>query len=380
MLSQIFLDYNSTTPVDSRLLEEMLPYFSDRFGNAASTTHLYGVMAKKAVSKAREIIADFLGCEPNEIYFTSGSTEAINFVIKGIFENYTTKGKHIITCKTEHKAVLDVCTHLVTKNRAEVTYLDVDREGNLDLNELRDSIRDDTVMVSVMHGNNETGVIHPVEKIAEICRSRNVIFFSDITQTAGKLRLEVSEMGFDALCFSAHKMYGPKGVGVVMLRRKDPRVVPATLLHGGGHESGFRSGTLNVPGIVGLAKACEIASSEMWDDNMRISLLRGKFEHQIIDFPGVRIVGGTRDRLYNTSNICFEGKSASDLLKSLSDFAVAFGSACTSDKNEPSHVLTAMGLRDEEAKSCIRFSLGKFTTEKEIEFLISTVKKIYSYE
>ena len=380
MDSQIFFDYNSTTPVDPRVVEEMLPYFTDRFGNAASATHLYGSFAQKAVSKSREVIANYLGCEPNEIYFTSGSTEAINFIIKGIFENYSSKGKHLVTVKTEHKAVLDVCSYLEYKYGAELTYLNVDREGNLDLNELKDAIRDDTVLVVVMHGNNETGVIHPVNDIAEICRSRNVIFFSDTTQTAGKLRIEVNETGFDALCLSAHKMYGPKGTGAVFFRRKNPRVVPAPLIHGGGHENGFRSGTLNVPGIVGLAKACEIASSEMWDDNMRISLLRGKFEHQIIDFPGVRIVGGTRDRLYNTSNICFEGQSSTDLLKALSNFAVAFGSACTSSSNKASPVLTAMGLSEEEAKSCIRFSFGKFTTPQEVELLISTVKKMYAHE
>lgn len=380
MTSQIFFDYNSTTPVDDRVLDAMLPFFSEKFGNAASSTHLFGSTARQAVIKSRESIANFLGCEPSEIYFTSGSTEAINFVLKGIVENYSSKGKHIITCKTEHKAVLDVCSFLENKHGVEVTYLDVDREGNLDLMELNKSIRDDTVLVALMHGNNETGVIHPAHEISEICKSKNVIFFSDTTQTAGKLRLDIKEIGFDSLCLSAHKMYGPKGVGAAFLKRKSPRVLPSPLIHGGGHENGFRSGTLNVPGIVGLAKACEIAAAEMWEDNMRISLLRGKFEHQILDFPGVRIVGSTRDRLYNTSNICFEGRSSSDLLKSLSDFAVAFGSACTSAQNEPSHVLKAMGLSDSEAKSCIRFSFGKFTNEKEIESLITKVKKIYINE
>ena len=380
MQEQIYFDYNSTTPVDDRVLNSMLPYFTKKFGNPASATHLYGRTTNSIVKSSREKIAKFLGCEPDEIYFTSGSTESINFLIRGIIENYAGKGNHIITAKTEHKAVLDVCCYLEEKKLAELTVLGVDMEGNIDLNELERAIRPDTVLVALMHANNETGVIHPVEEIAEICKRYGVIFFSDVTQSAGKLRIDVNEIGFDAACISAHKMYGPKGIGAVFIRRKNPRVIPAPLIRGGGHEKGFRSGTLNVPGIVGLTTACEIAHEEMWEDNMRVSKLRGKFEHQILDFAGVRINGGTRNRLYNTSNICFEGRNSADLLKQLYAFAVSFGSACTSLENKPSHVLTAMGLNDAELKSCIRFSFGKYTTDVEIESLIQAIKKIYQNE
>ena len=380
MTNQLFFDYNSTTPVDKRVLDSMLPYFSNHFGNAASSTHLFGKSAHEAVRVSRKKIAEFLSCEPEEIVFTSGSTESINLMIKGIFENYASKGKHIITAATEHKAVLDVCNYLQKKHNADITFLDVDMEGNIDIDQLKSSIRADTILVTLMHANNETGVLHPVEEISGICRENSVIFFSDTTQSAGKIRININENGFDSLCVSAHKMYGPKGVGALFMRRKNPRVVPAPLMHGGGHEKGFRSGTLNIPGIVGLATACEVALRDMWEDNTRISLLRGKFEHQLLDFPGIRIIGGTRNRLYNTSNICFEGKNPSDLLRHLHRFAVAFGSACNSASASPSHVLTAMGLSEKEASSCIRFSFGKFTTSDEVEKLIDAIKLIYSNE
>ena len=376
MKKSIYLDYNATTPVDERVLKAMLPYFTEHFGNAASKTHEFGWQAEEAVNIARKQVAASIGCIDQEIIFTSGSTEALNMSIKGVFENYTSKGNHIITVKTEHKAVLDTCKHLESKG-AVVTYLNVDPEGLMDLEELKAAINDKTILVAVMYANNETGVIQPIQEIANIVHQHHSIFLCDATQAIGKVQVGVMEDGIDLLCMSAHKLYGPKGVGALYVRRKNPRVSLIPLLEGGGHERGLRSGTLNVPGIVGLGKACEIATQELWENNTSISKLRAFFEHQLLDFPGIRINGSTRHRLYNTSNICFSGIKANVLLAQLKHVAVAMGSACTSANTEPSHVLRAMGLSVDETHSSLRFSLGKYTTQEEIEHTLHLIKEIY---
>jgi len=373
-----YLDYNATTPVDKRVLDEMLPYFSEHFGNASSNTHAFGWHAKAAVEKARQQVAGFLGSEINEIVFTSGATEAVNMAIKGVFEAYKTKGNHIITCKTEHKAVLDTCAYLEELG-ATVTYLNVDREGRMDLDELKSSFTPNTILVAVMAANNETGVLQDLEKIAEITHQHNALFFSDATQLAGKLPIDVNEMGMDLCCISAHKLYGPKGIGALYVRRKDPRVSLIPLMHGGGHEGGKRSGTLNVTGIVGLGKACEIARAEFWDNNTHISKIRGYMEHQLLEIPDLRINGSTRYRLYNTSNLYFPKlKDGSTLFSCIkNEYAVSLGSACTSAQAEPSYVLMSMGLLKEEAENCIRISLSIKNTFEEVETFSKTVLSLY---
>ena len=374
----IYLDHNSTTPVDERVLAEMLPFFTEHFGNASSNTHTLGWYAQGAIEKARQQVANFIGAESSEIIFTSGATEAINMALKGVFEAYQSKGNHIITCKTEHKAVLDTCAYLEEKG-AIVTYLNVDREGRIDLDELKESFTDKTILVAIMAANNETGVLQDLEKIAEITHQHESIFFSDTTQLAGKLPIDVNEMGLDLCCISAHKLYGPKGVGALYVRRKDPRVSLIPLFHGGGHENNKRSGTLNVTGIVGLGKACEIARSDFWDDNMNISKMRGHLEHQLLEISELRINGSTRYRLYNTSNLYFpklkDGSSVFSHIKN--QYAVSLGSACTSANAEPSHVLMAMGLEKEESENCIRFSFGKKSQKEEVEKLAKLILSLY---
>ncbi len=372
----IYLDHNSTTPVDRAVLEAMLPYFTGHYGNAASKTHPVGWQAEAAVDKARQQVANLLSCEKEEVIFTSGSTESCNLAIKGVYERYQTKGRHIVTVATEHKAVLDVCTSLEKKG-AHITYLSVSPEGLVDLDELKNAVSDQTILVCVMLANNETGVIQPLKEIAEIAHAKKSLVFCDATQAAGKMQVDVTELGADLLCISAHKFYGPKGVGALFIRRKDPRVSLEPIIYGGGHEKGLRPGTLNVTGIVGLGKACEIAQQEMWDNNTRISVLRAKLEHQLLDIEGVRINGSTKFRLYNTANICFSGKKAADLIPKLNHrLCVSSGSACTSSLAQPSHVLKAMGLSDEDSYASIRFSLGKYTVEEEILETIALLKKI----
>jgi cysteine desulfurase len=374
----VYLDYNSTTPVDESVLAEMLPFFSEHFGNASSNTHPLGWYAKGAIDKARQQVADFIGAESSEIVFTSGATEAINMALKGVFEAYQTKGNHIITCKTEHKAVLDTCAYLEEKG-AIVTYLNVDREGRIDIDELKESFTSKTILVAIMAANNETGVLQDLEKISEITHQNEAIFFSDTTQMAGKLPIDVNEMGLDLCCIAAHKLYGPKGIGALYVRRKNPRVNLISLFHGGGHENGKRSGTLNVTGIVGLGKACEIAQNEFWDNNMNISKLRGYLEHQLLEIPDLRINGSTRYRLYNTSNLYFpkltDGSSVFSYIKN--QYAVSLGSACTSANAEPSHVLIAMGLEKEESENCIRFSFGKKSQKEDVEKLVELILSLY---
>jgi cysteine desulfurase len=374
----IYLDYNATTPVDKRVLADMLPFFTEHFGNASSNTHPLGWYAQGAIEKARQQVADFIGAESSEIIFTSGATEAINMALKGVFEAYQSKGNHIVTCKTEHKAVLDTCAFLEERG-AIITYLNVDREGRIDLDELKESITDKTILVAIMAANNETGVLQDLEKISEITHLHNAIFFSDTTQMAGKLPIDVNEMGLDLCCISAHKLYGPKGVGALYIRRKNPRVNIIPLFHGGGHENGKRSGTLNVTGIVGLGKACEIAKTDFWDDNMNISKIRGYLEHQLLEIPDLRINGSTRYRLYNTANLYFpklkDGSSVFSHIKN--QYAVSLGSACTSANAEPSHVLIAMGLEKEESENCIRFSFGKKSQKEDVEKLVELILSLY---
>ena len=374
----IYLDYNSTTPVDERVLAEMLPFFTEHFGNANSNTHPFGWYAQGAVEKARQQVANFIGAESSEIIFTSGATEAINMALKGVFETYQSKGNHIITCKTEHKAVLDTCTYLEEKG-ADITYLNVDREGRIDLDELKESLTNKTILVAIMAANNETGVLQDLEKIAEITHQNDSIFFSDTTQMAAKLPIDVNEMGLDMCCISAHKLYGPKGVGALYIRRKNPRVNLIPLLHGGGHENNKRSGTLNVSGIVGLGKACEIAQNEFWDDNMHISKVRGYLEHQLLEIPNLTINGSTKYRLYNTSNVYLpklkDGSSVFSHIKN--QYAVSLGSACTSANAESSHVLMAMGLNKEESNNCVRFSFGKKSQKEEVEKLAELILSLY---
>ena len=374
----IYLDYNATTPVDERVLAEMLPFFTEHFGNASSNAHALGWYAQGAVEKARQQVANFIGAESSEIIFTSGATEAINMALKGVFETYQSKGNHIITCKTEHKAVLDTCTFLEEKG-AKITYLNVDREGRIDLDELQESFTNKTILVAIMAANNETGVLQDLEKIAEITHQNDSIFFSDTTQMAGKLPIDVNEMGLDMCCISAHKLYGPKGVGSLYVRRKNPRVSLIPLLHGGGHENNKRSGTLNASGIVGLGKACEIAQNEFWDNNMHISKIRGYLEHQLLEIPNLTINGSTKYRLYNTSNLYFpklkDGSSVFSHIKN--QYAVSLGSACTSANSESSHVLMAMGLNKEESNNCVRFSFGKKNQKEEVEKLAEMILSLY---
>jgi cysteine desulfurase len=369
----IYADNNATTRVDDDVLKAMLPYFSEIYGNAASRMHAQGWLADAAVETAKSQIASMLNCEPAEIIFTSGATEAVNLALKGIYEAYLTKGNHIITCKTEHKAVLDTCAYLQTKG-AEITYLNVDRQGLIDLQELKDAIRNTTIAVSIMAGNNETGVIQPIEEIATICNEHKIIFFSDATQYVGKERCDVHEKGFHCLAFSAHKMYGPKGIGALYVRRKNPRVNLIEQIHGGGHQNKRRSGTLNVPLIVGFGKAAEIFASNYWDRGTHVSKIKNYFEHQLLDIDGLRINGTTRSRLYNTSNLTFP--SDINLLPLLNKFAFSSGSACSSGLPEPSHVLQAMGLTDEEIKNTFRFSFGIYNTEEEIKLLVSEILKL----
>lgn len=369
----IYLDYNATTPVDKRVLETMLPYFSERFGNAASKTHAAGWTASRAVDEARQQVADLISCDAQEIIFTSGATESINLAIKGVYQAYASKGKHIITFATEHKAVLDTCEYLQTIG-AEVDYLPVSQEGLPDLQLLEKSIRPDTILVSAMFANNETGVVFPIKEIADIVHAKKSIFFCDATQAVGKTMVDVNDEGIDLMCISAHKFYGPKGVGALYVRRKNPRVSLIPLIHGGGHERGLRSGTLNVAGIVGLGKACAIAADEMWNDAERLSKLRTLLEQSLLDLGNVFVNGTIRHRLAHVTNLAISGIKAERLIAQLPNIAMAMGSACTSALPEPSHVLKAMG-REKLADSSVRFSLGKYTTEEEIKTSVQEISE-----
>jgi len=371
----IYLDHNATTPCDPRVVEAMLPYFTNQFGNASSRNHSFGWQAEEAVEYAREQLAKLIGAEPKEIIFASGATEADNLALKGVFDMYSGKGNHIITSVTEHKAVLDTCKHL-EKMGAEVTYLPVHADGLIDLKELEAAIKPTTILIAIMYANNEIGVIQPVTEISKIARSHTVLFFTDATQAAGKLHIDVNNDGIDLMAFSAHKMYGPKGVGALYIRRKNPRVKVTAQIDGGGHERGVRSGTLNVPGIVGFGKACELCMQEMEIDNKRIAALRDKLENALLKVEGSHVNGSKQYRLPNVSNISFSYVEGEGLITGFNkDIAVSSGSACTSASLEPSYVLKALGLDDDLARSSVRFSLGRNTTEEEIDYAIEQVSQ-----
>jgi cysteine desulfurase len=369
----IYFDNNATTPVDQRVLEAMLPFLKSDFANASSS-HLFGQSINKKVHQAREEIASFLNAEPNEIVFTSGATEAINIALKGVASSYAAKGKHIVTVSTEHYAVLDTCKYLEDLG-FEVSYLSVSKEGLIDLCELRNLLRADTILVSVMYVNNETGVIQPLKEISDLVHEAGALFMSDTTQAAGKLKVDVKELGIDILCLSGHKMYAPKGIGVLFFNQSSIKVKLTSFVHGGGHERGYRSGTLNVPGIIALAKACEIAKNEMKQDEDKISILRNSLEEKLLHIEGSFVNGSRTNRIYNTTNICFPHVDASVLIGRLGNVAISNGSACTAAVVEPSHVLVAMGLSDEDAFASIRFSLGKFNISDEVINLVQIIYK-----
>jgi len=372
---RIYLDYNATTPCDPRVVATMLPYFTTMSGNAASRSHPYGWEAEEAVSRARHQIANLIGAEEREIIFTSGATEGDNLALKGVFEMYRRKGNHIITVETEHKAVLDTCLQ-IEKRGGEVTYLKVDKEGLINLEELKTAIKDTTILVAIMWANNETGAIQPMVEIGKICEGKGVLLFSDATQAVGKIPTYPKEIGIHLMAFTAHKMYGPKGVGALFVNRKRPRVKLTAQIDGGGHEEGMRSGTLNVPGIVGFGKAAEIAQAEMETEAIRLNELRNRLEKALTtEIEECTVNGSTKDRLPQVSNLSFRHVDSEGLLMTFNqNIAVATGSACTSASLDPSHVLMAMDIPEDLAKSSIRFSLGKFTTAEEIDFTIEKVK------
>lgn len=370
----IYLDSNATTPVDERVLQTMIPYFTQNFGNAASRNHPFGWSAEEAVDYAREQVAKLINANEKEIIFTSGATESNNLAIKGVFEMYAEKGKHIITATTEHKAVLDTCKHL-EKLGAEVTYLPVGTDGLLDLNELEKAMRPDTILVTIMYANNEIGVVQPIRQISAIAKKYGALFHTDATQATGKIPVDVIADGIDLLSFTAHKMYGPKGVGALYVRRKNPRVKVTAQMDGGGHERGMRSGTLNVPGIVGFGKACEIAIAEMESDARRLRALRDRLETSLLEVEEAYLNGNKEHRLPHVANISFKYVEGEGLMMGVKDIAVSSGSACTSASLEPSYVLKNLGLDDELAHSSLRFGLSKYTTEEEIDYTISHVKE-----
>jgi cysteine desulfurase len=373
MKTPIYLDYQATTPVDPRVLETMLPYFTENYGNAASRNHPYGWAGEEAVSKAREQIASLLNCSPKEIVFTSGSTEGINLALKGAAEMYASKGKHIITSEVEHKAVLDTCKHL-EKEGFEVTYIKPDKTGRVSVQMVADAIREDTILVALIWANNEVGTINPVREIGALCHEKGVLFFTDGTQAAGKIPVDVQADNIDLLCLSAHKIYGPKGVGALYVRRRNPRVRLVAQMDGGGHERGMRSGTLNVPGIVGLGRACEICEQDLEKDTAYTSALRDRFEKKLFDvLDHTYINGDPEHRLPHCSNVSFSYVEGESLIMGIKDIAVSSGSACTSASLEPSHVLQAMEVGDELAHSSIRFGFGRFTTEEEADFAANEV-------
>lgn len=368
------MDYNATTPCDPRVVEALLPWLGSHFGNPASRAHSFGWEAAAAVDMAREQVAKLIGSDASEIIFTSGATESNNLALKGVFERYHQRGRHIITFAAEHKAVLDTCRH-IEKSGGEVTVLPVDGEGRPDLIALENSIRPDTILIAAMYANNETGTITPVREISAIARRHNVLFFCDGAQAAGKIPVNVDADGIDLLSVSAHKFYGPKGVGALYMRRRNPRVSLAPLIDGGGHEKGVRSGTLNVPGIVGLGKACVIAQEEMEQDAVRLAALRDYLEEQLLQLPETRLNGDLQHRLPHTSHISFGHTDAEDILKRIGkNVALSTGSACSSADPEPSHVLLAMGLTREQATGSLRFSLGKYTNKDEVDYVIKEVK------
>jgi cysteine desulfurase len=374
----IYLDNNATTPMDPRVLDAMLPYFNTKFGNAASRNHAFGWAAEEGVDYAREQVAKLIGANEKEIIFTSGATESDNLAIKGVFEMYKDKGNHIITCVTEHKAVIDACKH-VEKLGGEVTYLGVKSDGLIDLAELEAAMTEKTILVAIMYGNNEIGVIQPIREISAIAHKHGALFMTDAVQAVGKIPVDVNADGIDLMAFTGHKMYGPKGVGALYVRRKNPRVKVTAQMDGGGHERGMRSGTLNVPGIVGLGKAAEICRLEMDEEAKRLSKLRDKLQIELTVLEESYVNGNTDHRLPHVANISFKYVEGEGLMMAMKDLAVSSGSACTSASLEPSYVLKSLGLSDDLAHSSIRFGLGRFTTDEEVDFAIKQTKKAVNH-
>ncbi len=369
----IYMDYNATTPVEPRVLEAMLPYFTEVFGNAASVTHGYGAAAHKAVDYARSQVASLINAQPEEIIWTSGATESDNLAIRGVAEMYASKGNHIITCTTEHKAVLETCDAL-QRYGFDVTYLEPDETGQVSAQQVDMAITDQTILITLMAANNEIGTLHPVAQIGKVAKERGVLFHSDATQAVGKEPVDVEAMGIDLMSLSAHKLYGPKGVGALYVRRKDPKVRLAIQMHGGGHERGFRSGTLNVPGIVGLGAAAEIAQAEMAGEAARLKVLRDRLWDGLSQLEFVRLNGHPTERLCNTLNVAFGYIEGESLILKVPEIAVATGSACTSASLRTSHVLEAIGVEEGWSHGSIRFSLGRYTTAEDIDYAIERIR------
>jgi len=372
----IYMDYHATTPVDPRVLEAMMPYFNDKFGNAASRNHPFGWEAEDAVEAARKQVASLIGANAKEVIFTSGATESNNLAIKGVAEMYREKGNHVITCVTEHKAVIDTCKKL-EKQGLRVTYLPVQKDGRIDLDELRASITDKTILITIMTANNEIGVLQPIAEIGAIAKEKGILFHTDGVQAVGKVPFDVSALKVDLVSISAHKIYGPKGVGALYVRRRNPRVLLAEQINGGGHERGMRSGTLNVTGIVGLGKAAELCQQEMEKDTARLRRLRDRLNEKLHDnLDEIYINGSMEHRLPHNLNISFAYVEGESLLMGINDVAVSSGSACTSASLEPSYVLKALGAGDDLAHSSIRFGLGRWTTDEEVDYVVDKLTKV----
>jgi len=372
MKKPVYLDYHATTPVDPRVLERMLPYFSERFGNAASRSHSFGWEAEKAVERARRSIAGLAGASPREIVFTSGATESNNLALKGVMEACRTRGNHLVTMATEHKAVLDPARHL-ERQGCRVTVLAPEPDGLISLDRLREALTSETVLVSVMAANNEIGVLQPVREIGAICRERGIVFHCDAAQAFGKIPIDVERDSIDLLSVTAHKLYGPKGIGALWVRRH-PRVPLIAQMDGGGHEAGLRSGTLNVPAIVGFGEACAIAAQEMAGEAARVGALRGRLLHRLeTELDGIHVNGSLEQRLAGNLNVSFDGVEGDALLMTVPDLALSTGSACSSATVEPSHVLRALGVGEDRARGALRFGLGRWTTEEEIDYAAGRV-------
>jgi len=372
----IYMDYHATTPVDPRVLEAMLPYFTEHFGNAASRNHPFGWKAEEAVDLARKQLADLIGASAKEIIFTSGATESNNLAIKGVAEMYREKGNHIITCVTEHKAVIDTCKRL-EKLGYRVTYLPVQKDGRISLDGLRAAISDKTILISIMAANNEIGVLQPIAEIGAIAKERGILFHTDGVQAVGKVPFDVRDLKVDLVSMSAHKMYGPKGVGALYVRRRNPRVLLSEQISGGGHERGMRSGTLNVPSIVGLGKAAAICQAEMVSDTERIRTMRDRLDKALhANLDEIYVNGSTEYRLPHNLNISFAYVEGESLLMGINDVAVSSGSACTSASLEPSYVLKALGAGDDLAHSSIRFGLGRWTTDDEVDYVVEKLTNV----
>jgi len=372
-VKQIYLDNQATTPLDPEVFSAMSPWFTEKFGNASSRNHTYGWEAEEAVEIARESVAAIIGSLPKEIIFTSGATEANNIALQGAAKNYQSQGRHIITLKTEHKAVMDVCQHL-SKDGFDITYLPVDKDGIFDINKFENAIRDDTILASVMHVNNEIGVIQPIKELGDICKNKGVIFHVDAAQSVGKIPINVDDMGIDLLSISAHKFYGPKGIGSLYIRRKEPRIQLQPIIFGGGHERGIRSGTLPVPNIVGMGRACDLADNIMDEENLKITMLRDALLQGIRnENPNTLVNGSMEYRVAGNLNMSFPGVNNEAIIATIPEIAISSGSACTTSTIEPSHVLLALGMSKEEAYSSLRFGIGRFNTEEDIHIAVKNI-------